>query len=537
MRTFAERRRRFLSRLSWDGVRAPSSPAPRREHPASSWLTVAAPISVEATRPGPLAILFALAVTFLALMVAGLDRRLFTLGFSRGASNAPVTPSTIFGSSLKAWIKADAGVFTDAAADTDGVSQCFTRADEAALRCGSAGLYVAAWVYIDASTVYGAVASKYNVDAQGGWYLVERAGTDAPAFTVRNAAGVEGKATWGATPSTGAWHFIEGWWDPADQLPRVSVDAGAAVVGGVPVTPPPDGTTDFKVCGGGAFAYRNGRQQMLVMLRGRLPSASERAALYNAGAGVSYADLPATLLAEAADDFHFWPLCEPTGSRIDQHGTAHLTAVGAPGVASGHVETDVAAAQITNAPIARWEDQGQVGNDITQSDITKQPLYIAGAYPYALYDGVDDTLGVTAVVPFPLSWWVTAKVDAGANLACSQNGGPLLFYQIAAGSLGWFSDGDSDAAAAATFGADAVYGITHAGPLANVEVFQDGVSLDSKTTTGSPISGTEFQLGGIYAGGIPLTGRIYGGVWASGTPSAAQIAALTIHMKSLAGIA
>jgi hypothetical protein len=309
--------------------------------------------------------------------------RLLTILGRRRSGGAPFTPASL-PAGTRWWSPSREYVTTDAAADLVAASaQNFTRANEAAIQPG-ASYYVAGWAYWDAITPGGDVL--WTKDGFAGTFIyVYGAGpyaiTAGPTLSV----------------TTGAWHFVEHWRDDATGKSYLSLNGGAAAELVIAAPTPGAGPMSF-----GAYADSSaptdGKMQCWCLLPRRIATPEERAALWNGGNGVAYDDLPASLLAEAPDDFHWWPLCQATGARDDAHGAAHLTAVNAPGVAAGKVEM----LAYDRAPVKRWENRLGAAMNGTQTDITKQPLWIedfVNGRPALFGDGVDDRLDLT--VPDP----------------------------------------------------------------------------------------------------------------------------------------
>lgn len=283
---------------------------------------------------------------------------------------------------LEAWYDpAQAYCSTDAALDCEASStQFLSHAGNADLRGGSTW-YRAGWIKLESTGVVHTIMTTlsgndgYEVRVTSGNVLEVEVGTGSATNTATHATSL----------SAGTWYFWEAQYDGAD--------VGIALNGGSFTTT----TTGFSA-GSSAFrigstiaggSYLDGLAQHFVAFDGN-PTSGNRTSLYNSGSGVSYSGRPS-----GPAYVSWWQLPESSGARVDSHGSNDLTAVNTPGVGVGLVEQIVQ----DRSPVKRWEDRSGNGNHLTQSDITKQPVWNEdqqNGEPGLEFDGINDVLTRTA---------------------------------------------------------------------------------------------------------------------------------------------
>lgn len=191
-----------------------------------------------------------------------------------------------------------AGKVGNAASFARASSESLSHADHADLSVGDADCTFAGWVYLDSKPGADvAICSKDRPGAQGDgeWYLSHSHSPDRFAFTVFGASGFGSgtgvNANTLGSPSTGTWYFVVAWHDSVNNLIGISVNDGtpdtAAHSAGIY-----DGSSSVFRLGADGYAtdYFDGRIDQFGFWK-RVLSSGERTALYNGGAGLSYAGL------------------------------------------------------------------------------------------------------------------------------------------------------------------------------------------------------------------------------------------------------
>jgi hypothetical protein len=166
-----------------------------------------------------------------------------------------------------------------------GSSECLIRTDNTDLSTGDIDFTWAFWINPESTGSFPVILSKGIAGAGNREYLAYIDGS-AKIFWEVNGASI----TTAGSVSTSTWHFVVGWHDATNNLVGVSLDdtsATAADGGGV------DGSADFEL---GASTtqglYFDGLIDQVGFWK-RVLTAGERTALYNSGAGLSYAGLSA----------------------------------------------------------------------------------------------------------------------------------------------------------------------------------------------------------------------------------------------------
>lgn len=151
---------------------------------------------------------------------------------------------------------------------------------------------VCTWVYLDTLTVGFPIA---RWDGTGNWgTIVDGAG--AASFFVARGAGSESATTPNGTITTGAWHLVIGWIDPAASANGtiyVQVNngtiysfalTGAVTNSGISLR------TFFGCINDGSFGLMDGAVDETSFWN-KILTADERSFIFNGGAGVTYTDL------------------------------------------------------------------------------------------------------------------------------------------------------------------------------------------------------------------------------------------------------
>lgn len=177
---------------------------------------------------------------------------------------------------------------------------------------------VIAWCKRTSDTAFGVAVGQFDSGGTNGSGLVFN-GSDAHAF-VRN-GGSTVSATF-AVPTLSDWHMF--YYEvplAVSGTVTLSVDNGTfATTNITPGNYTPISKFAVGLASGGG-AYYDG-QVSCVGIWSRVLTTNEKAALYNGGKGLKYADLPAGLLTGLVS---YYNLDETSGTRNDSHGTNHLT--------------------------------------------------------------------------------------------------------------------------------------------------------------------------------------------------------------------
>lgn len=163
-----------------------------------------------------------------------------------------------------------------------------TRASEAALQSGDITFTMVAWVYPDSVSVAGdEIAGKGNDAGSSFEWFIETYSSGGNRVRFRYGGGDVDNVEAGYT--TGAWHMVVCWHDPAANTMNYELDNNGTIrsvsnSGGTTAT-----TDTFRIGAGIVTASRtfNGRIQRVGMWK-RVLSSTERTALYNSGNGLDY---------------------------------------------------------------------------------------------------------------------------------------------------------------------------------------------------------------------------------------------------------
>lgn len=265
-------------------------------------------------------------------------------------------PSQLTG--LQYWYKADAGVYSDSAAQfTIANSEFLSIPDASAgdFEFGDNDFTIAGWAYFDATSGQQTITGKYTVGGGVREFLLYLNGTSLYWSLSSDGSAVTNAIKTGV--SSGAWYFIVASYDAASDTMSVNYNDGTAVTashsGGTAAT-----TSPFTVGSWNGAGYLGGRIDSLGVWD-RILTASEQTFLYNSGVGQTSADLGiagtdgSNLLTNCIS---WWDFNEASGIRYDAIGSNHLndnnTVTQVAGIAAGDATTTITqgkAQQFTSA--------------------------------------------------------------------------------------------------------------------------------------------------------------------------------------------
>lgn len=176
-------------------------------------------------------------------------------------------------------------------------------ADNAALSTGDVDFMLAAWVFLDSKTTFRIIASKYGgtFGTDQEWNWLYNSSSDRFTFTLRDVSGnvstVEANNL--GSPSISVWYYIIAWHDATANTINIQVNDGT-VDSMAHTTGTIDGTGAFEIGNSsvGIGLPMDGRIDQVGFWKGGFPTdggtfAGARTALYNGGAGLSYAAMSA----------------------------------------------------------------------------------------------------------------------------------------------------------------------------------------------------------------------------------------------------
>jgi hypothetical protein len=179
-----------------------------------------------------------------------------------------------------------AGKVGNAGQFTAANSEYLSRANEAAIDPGDTTFYVAMWVYRDAAGSYHMLATRY---AAGGDATYELRISNANLLqwnVYAGAATTRGSKAHSSAIGAAAWTFVEAYHDAAANEIGVAINGGAwqtaATSGALAQSNVP-----LRIGARSDGFYMNGRIDE-VGIWSRIPTAGERATLYNGGAGTTH---------------------------------------------------------------------------------------------------------------------------------------------------------------------------------------------------------------------------------------------------------
>lgn len=334
---------------------------------------------------------------------------------------------------LGVWYRADQGITlgTSGPVAADFVttnSEYLSIPTNSSLRLGNTPWTVGGWVFrsllalqVFASKSVDGTTVDWEIYADGSGYAIARAWNGTAYATIYAPVGF----------NAGSWRFMILSYDGAGTL-TLQVDVGALYsAGGGHFT---DSAGGGILLGAGQWnapgTFYSGRMQNWFMFARGL-DATERAFLFNAGAGRRYEDLDATFRTGLRA---WWPLNEGAGSRRDQSGNSNtLTDNNTVMSNVGLIDNGIA----SGAPITVWEDSGPNDYHLGASGATSPGIYVGerNGKPVVRFDGTTDHM-------------VTGALITGSDLAGPQAQTVFLVHkQLSTDgmsvSYGWDSSGTS----------------------------------------------------------------------------------------------
>lgn len=465
----------------------------------------------------------------------------------QNSTEPPLTPETA--PDRLAWLSGASGATARGAAEFNGSNQFLSAPSNPGLQTGGTNFFLACWALRSANGVL-TLAARQVAPANREWILgYSTTGTfTTDRFFVR--LGGDGTTyqvngnTFGTWP-IGQWAFVLAWRDLSNNTVNIRVNATAADQNtpGTDIAP-----TDAPLILGASRAsttptydrHHNGRLDQFIF--GKPASIGSvisdiHATLYNGGAGRPYSQL-SDAQKTAWGLVSCWELNEPSGTRLDAHGSNHLTAVGSPVSADGVVEGPAA----NLIPVRSWT--GQEGAVLVQDTTSQRPTWRSDGR--LVFDGVNDQISqANPLVGNRSTFTLFAKVrpDAlpGTNpavifteadgpgnvvnrLSVTPSGHVLASYRPSGGSLVHATSADPLAV-----GTESVVAVRRNGT--SLQVFVDGVPSGPAATidSGTSLTGATIRIGGpVESAGLShLNGRI-ASVFASGQAlTNAQVASLS----------
>jgi hypothetical protein len=188
-----------------------------------------------------------------------------------------------------------AGLVYAGARTCDGVNQSFSRASGTILQAGDIDFAIAAWVRPAVTNAYMGIFSKWGqATAAELEYSLRQWNDGTFQFAVTNTANSVGSVTSTATATQNQWCLVVAYHDATANKLGISINGGTAITA--------DWTTGVKASIYSLYVGRsylpdgqfyNGRIGPVQFWKNRILDATARTALYNAGAGLTYAALTA----------------------------------------------------------------------------------------------------------------------------------------------------------------------------------------------------------------------------------------------------
>jgi hypothetical protein len=172
----------------------------------------------------------------------------------------------------------------------NGTNESFSAADSATLSTGDVSFYVALWVKWTSTVGDQTIIGKWTESGnQREWRIRKNAFNGLDFFYSSNGTNSANVATGTGIITTGVWYFLEAWHS------ATANEVNIAYQGGSPTTLSYssgvfDSTAVFEIGSknAGGAEFLNGAADEVYYRKGSIPSTADRAALYNAGSGLTY---------------------------------------------------------------------------------------------------------------------------------------------------------------------------------------------------------------------------------------------------------
>ena len=332
----------------------------------------------------------------------------------------PLAPDQIAG--LQLWLDAQTGIYKrdDAAKFTNANSEYLSAASNSSLQHGDIDFTWAGWVKFDnfsnSFTLVAKDSSVLNREFQLA-YTTTTTGIYAQVFTAGNVGTLASLGT--GTLGTGVWGFLVSQYDAAANLLSLQMNrtGGASVsVSNLQAV----GAAEFRLGGNpysGGVNYLDGAMQNWGFWKRKL-TVAELDALYNNGAGMTYADLSVPMKVSLIS---WWVLSEASGPRADSHGGNTLADNNTVTATPGQVGSSTVAAANGDV-VARWVERSANASVFTLGSFTvNKPTLATGV---AGLGGLKEAVFSTSVMtsnstndanPFTYTWVARSNGVGGSN--------------------------------------------------------------------------------------------------------------------------
>jgi hypothetical protein len=208
------------------------------------------------------------------------------------------------------------------AADFNGNNQYLASDTTSETTVGASSWTFSGWVRVDTLTPFSPIWS--NTDDVGGFELfLDSTGKQFTAMGAPSGGSYINTPSSGTNITAGKWYFLCVWFDTADRKLYLSVNDEANTVYNLVSSPASTVTTTQGYYLDSSASFVGALDQWGFWKRVLTPT--ERATLYNSGAGISFFTLPAGILSGMTA---WWRFEEATGTRFDSYGTVHLSDFG-----------------------------------------------------------------------------------------------------------------------------------------------------------------------------------------------------------------
>lgn len=340
-----------------------------------------------------------------------------------GVASASFTPLSL---SPALWLKADAGLVTDGAAQfTAASSQYLSIADNANFAFTTA-FSASFWVKRNAVTGFDTYLSKWTYQTDGGWAIQSGANSYADLCVfLAGSAGDPGNNSFEFTDvdmSANTWYHVAVIYDGSltGNANRLKCYVNGVqktqnvVAGAVPASLQADGAPlRLGAWSGSLTRYLDGYLDN-VRIWSRAITAGEVASEYASGAGRNYAAMSTSDKVSLVCAYDF--ASPGSGLVADSHGSNTLTNNNAVTYAAGIVSGTASA---DGDPVTTWQDQSGNGRHASAATSAKRPtlkLAIQNGLPALLFDGVDDYLAATVTtIAQPHTVAIVGKATGAGN--------------------------------------------------------------------------------------------------------------------------